>query len=216
MLRVVDDRTMTVSSAHGTDAGSPRHRRAGPRSRAAAAATAVGFAILVAMFTAVPSISPATARGFAAGVDGAGESSVSGESRVLWRWPVPPPIRVVSPFRAPPTPYAAGHRGIDLQAEVGATVVAPADGVVSFAGGVAGRGVVSIDHGAGVVSAIEPVDGMVAAGMAVAAGDAIGTVSAGGHCEARCVHFGVRVHGEYVSPFLFLGGLPRAVLLPMS
>jgi hypothetical protein len=65
------------------------------------------------------------------------------------------------------------------------------------------------------VSAIEPVDGVVAAGTAVAAGDAIGTVASGGHCEARCVHFGVRVHGEYVSPFLFLGGLPRAVLLPM-
>jgi hypothetical protein len=28
------------------------------------------------------------------------------------------------------------------------------------------------------------------------------------------VHFGVRIDGEYVSPFLFLGGIPRAVLLP--
>ncbi len=44
----------------------------------------------------------------------------------------------------------------------------------------------------------------------------IGTVSSGGHCAAGCVHFGVRIDGEYVSPFLFLGGLPRAVLLPMG
>jgi murein DD-endopeptidase MepM/ murein hydrolase activator NlpD len=87
---------------------------------------------------------------------------------------------------------------------------------VSFAGPVAGRGVVAIDHGGGVVSAIEPVAATVADGAAVSAGDVIGTVSSGGHCAAACVHFGVRVDGEYVSPFLFLGGLPRAVLLPMT
>lgn len=206
---------MTASSAHGTGTGSPRYRHVDPRLRPRVAATAVAFVLLVAMPAGAMPIAAATARGFDAGADRAGESAVSGESREPWRWPVPPPILVVSPFRAPPTPYAAGHRGIDIEVEPGAVVAAPADGVVSFAGSVAGRGVVSIDHGAGVVSAIEPVDGVVAAGTAVAAGDAIGTVASGGHCEARCVHFGVRVHGEYVSPFLFLGGLPRAVLLPM-
>jgi len=131
-----------------------------------------------------------------------------------WRWPVPAPIRVIAPFRAPPTPYTAGHRGIDIASTPAAAVVAPAPGVVSFAGMVAGRPVVAIDHGAGVVSAIEPVAALVEAGARVAAGDAIGTVATGGHCTAGCVHFGVRVDGEYVSPFLFLGGLPRAVLLP--
>jgi murein DD-endopeptidase MepM/ murein hydrolase activator NlpD len=215
MPRAVHDRTMTASSSDGTGTTSPR-RPADLRSPLGVAATAVAFALVVAMLTAVMPSSAATARGIDAGADRAGESVVSGESREPWRWPVRPPIRVVSPFRAPPTPYAAGHRGIDVQVEPGSAVVAPADGVISFAGSVAGRGVVSIDHGAGVVSAIEPVDGLVGAGTAVAAGDAIGTVASGGHCEARCVHFGVRVHGEYVSPFLFLGGLPRAVLLPMS
>ncbi|SIN72087.1 Peptidase family M23 [Agromyces cerinus subsp. cerinus] len=133
-----------------------------------------------------------------------------------WRWPVPAPIRVVAPFRAPPTPFAAGHRGIDIEAAPAASVTAPAPGVVSFAGMVAGRPVVAIDHGDGVVSAIEPVVALVEAGASVAAGDAIGTVSTGGHCASGCVHFGVRVDGEYVSPYLFLGGLPRAVLLPSS
>ncbi|WP_173924273.1 murein hydrolase activator EnvC [Agromyces sp. Marseille-P2726] len=138
-----------------------------------------------------------------------------GDHDPQWSWPVPAPIRVVDPFRAPPTPYAAGHRGIDLRIEPGAVVVAAAPGTVSYAGQVAGRGVVAIDHGGGVVSAIEPVEASVAQGAPVAAGDAIAVVGSGGHCDARCVHFGVRVDGEYVSPFLFLGGLPRAVLLPM-
>ena len=66
------------------------------------------------------------------------------------------------------------------------------------------------------VSAIEPVAATVGEGVAVSAGEVIGTVSSGGHCSAGCVHFGVRIDGEYVSPFLFLGGLPRAVLLPMD
>ena len=133
-----------------------------------------------------------------------------------WVWPVPAPIRVVSPFRAPPTPYKAGHRGIDLLVEPAATIVAAASGTVSFAGMVAGRGVVAVDHGNGVVSAVEPVAAAVAQGDAVSAGDVIGSVTLGGHCTRDCVHFGVRVHGEYVSPFLFLGGLPRAVLLPLD
>ena len=101
-----------------------------------------------------------------------------------WTWPVPAPIRVVAPFRAPPTPYKAGHRGIDLLVEPAATVVAPAPGTVSFAGMVAGRGVVAIDHGDGVVSAIEPVAASVAQGDVVSAGDVIGTVAQGGHCTA--------------------------------
>jgi len=133
-----------------------------------------------------------------------------------WRWPVPVPIRVVAPFRAPATPYAAGHRGIDLAAEGGALVVAPADGVVGFAGPVVDRGVIAIDHGDGLVSAIEPVEAVVAAGTSVRAGEVVGRVASGGHCASECVHFGVRSDGEYVSPFLFLGGLPRAILLPLD
>ncbi|WP_430645414.1 murein hydrolase activator EnvC family protein [Agromyces sp. GXS1127] len=133
-----------------------------------------------------------------------------------WAWPVGPPVVVMAPFRAPPTPYAAGHRGLDLTATAGDVVVSPADGVVSFAGPVAGRGVLSIDHGDGVVSSIEPVAADVATGDSVRAGERVATVGAGGHCDAACVHFGVRVHGEYVSPLLMFGGVPRAVLLPMG
>ncbi|MGR0219389.1 murein hydrolase activator EnvC family protein [Agromyces sp. ZXT2-6] len=132
-----------------------------------------------------------------------------------WEWPIAPPVRMTEPFRAPPTPYAAGHRGIDLAAPPGTVVRAAADGVVAFAGPVAGRGVLSIDHGGGVVSAIEPVAASVVVGDRVVSGAAVAVTSEGGHCDGSCAHFGVRVHGEYVSPLLFLGGLPRAVLLPL-
>ncbi|RXZ70500.1 M23 family metallopeptidase [Agromyces albus] len=190
-----------------------------PRSTSAGTGTALSVAaasvLIVGTLSAFTAVTPpaAEALGLRTGQP-AEASSPPVDNPEIWKWPVPPPIQVVSPFRAPPTPYAAGHRGIDLEATAGAVVTAPAAGTVSYAGMVAGRGVVAIDHGDGVVSAIEPVEALVAAGTPVAAGDPIGTVASGGHCASECVHFGVRVHGEYVSPFLFLGGLPRAVLLP--
>ena len=177
-------------------------------------------ALIVALGAALMGISPPSAH--ALGFDAVSTSAprtiatVAPTTSDTWTWPVPAPIRVVSPFRAPPTPYKAGHRGIDLLVEPDATIMAAASGTVSFAGMVAGRGVVAIDHGNGVVSAIEPVASSVAQGDIVSAGDLIGTAALGGHCTGDCVHFGVRVHGEYVSPFLFLGGLPRAVLLPLD
>ena len=152
----------------------------------------------------------------AASADGDAVAPPPADAGTTWTWPVGPPVLLVGPFRAPPTPYAAGHRGIDLAAGPGAEVRAPADGVVSFAGPVAGRPVLSIAHGDGIVSSIEPVAASVAAGDAVPEGESVGVVAEGGHCDRACVHFGVRVHGEYVSPLLFLGGVPRAVLLPFG
>lgn len=197
-----------TSSVPSRSLAARRRRRAG---------IVAASVLLLALGAAPASITPAAR---AVGLVPAGvalqRSAEAAESLEQWRWPVPAPIRVVSPFRAPPTPYAAGHRGIDVAVEQGVVIVAPAAGVVSFAGRVVDRGVVAIDHGDGVVSAIEPVDALVAAGDTVAAGDPIGIAASGGHCASGCVHFGVRIAGEYVSPFLFLGGLPRAVLLPMS
>jgi len=199
---------MTASAALSSSNPSRRRRGVG---------FAAASALLLATGAAFASITPAAARatGLAPGQD-APRRAAAPEHLEQWLWPVPAPIRVVSPFRAPPTPYTSGHRGIDVVVEQGAVIVAPAAGVVSFAGRVVDRGVVAIDHGDGVVSAIEPVDALVAAGTVVAAGDPIGVAASGGHCAAACAHFGVRVDGQYVSPFLFLGGLPRAVLLPMA
>jgi murein DD-endopeptidase MepM/ murein hydrolase activator NlpD len=127
-----------------------------------------------------------------------------------------PPHQLLRPFEAPPTPYSAGHRGVDLTAAAGAAVIAPADGVVSFAGTVVDRPVLSVRHADGLVSSIEPVVSALPAGAELRSGDTVGVVASGGHCDGRCVHFGVRLYGEYVNPMALLGALERAVLLPLG
>src|SRR5690606_40582057 len=64
----------------------------------------------------------------------------------LWAWPLAAPHPVVRAYLAPPAPYAAGHRGIDIRSSPAAEVRAPADGVVHFAGVVVDRAVLSIDQ----------------------------------------------------------------------
>jgi Membrane proteins related to metalloendopeptidases len=132
-----------------------------------------------------------------------------------WRWPVDPAWQVVRPFEAPATRYSAGHRGIDLAAARGSPVYAPADGVVRFAGRVVDRPVVTLEHADDLLSSMEPVAVELPVGTVVHAGEPIGAVASGGHCDGSCLHLGVRLHGNYVSPLLYLGGVPRAVLLPL-
>jgi murein DD-endopeptidase MepM/ murein hydrolase activator NlpD len=134
-----------------------------------------------------------------------------------WAWPIGAPRVITRPFIAPATPYSAGHRGIDLLAAAGATVYAPADGVVHFAGVIVDRPVISLEHPGGLISSFEPVASTLVAGTIVHRGDAIGRILGApqsGHCGASCLHFGVRLHGQYVSPLNYLGGIPRSVLLP--
>ena len=130
-----------------------------------------------------------------------------------WMWPVDPPRVVTRGYLAPATPWASGHRGIDIEAS-STVVYAPADGVVHFAGFVVDRPVLSIMHAGAVLSSFEPVTTTLVAGDRVRRGDIIGTLEPG-HCRVvLCLHLGARIGGEYVSPLLFLGGVPRSVLLP--
>lgn len=129
-----------------------------------------------------------------------------------WSWPLSPPHPVLRPFVAPVTPYAPGHRGIDIGGG-GTQVLAPAAGVVSFAGVVVDRPVLSIRHPGGLVSSYEPVEPLVSTGDAVSRGQVIGTLLPG-HCGAPCLHLGVRLNGQYVSPMNYLGSVHRPVLLP--
>jgi murein DD-endopeptidase MepM/ murein hydrolase activator NlpD len=120
---------------------------------------------------------------------------------------------IARPFIAPETPYAAGHRGLDLTAPGGTTIRSPSDGVVHFSGTVVDRPVLSIEHSGDLISSFEPVESPLVAGAVVHRGEPVGTLLAG-HCASPCLHWGVRLHGEYVSPLNYLGGIPRSVLLP--
>lgn len=143
-------------------------------------------------------------------------ASHSSAARGGWRWPVVA-SSILAGYSAPATRYAAGHRGVDLAAGVGAVVSAPADGVVAFAGPVADRPVLSIAHGSGLVSSFEPVLTGLGVGTAVRSGDPVGVVAAAStHCQASCLHFGVRRNGQYVSPVSLIDGIARAVLLPLG
>jgi murein DD-endopeptidase MepM/ murein hydrolase activator NlpD len=156
--------------------------------------------ILCALLLA--SVSPAPAAVHAA----------SGATTTL-SWPIPPPHPIVRPFVAPPAAFAAGHRGIDIGAPPGTIVLSPADGVVYFSGVVVDRPVLSIRHAGGLLTSFEPVVSGLPAGTAVTRGEPVGTLGAG-HCANACLHFGVRVFGQYVSPLNYLGGIPPSVLLP--
>jgi murein DD-endopeptidase MepM/ murein hydrolase activator NlpD len=138
-----------------------------------------------------------------------------GPTVVAYSAPVRGGVQVVRPFRPPPTPYAAGHRGVDLRVAADDAVVAAADGVVRFAGPVAGRGVVVVAHADGISTEYEPVRPSVIAGQPVRRGQLLARLS-GRHagCAQRCLHWGARRGAQYLDPMTLLQPLGPAVLLP--
>ena len=143
------------------------------------------------------------------------ESAPVGETR--WAWPLEPVPEVARPFDPPDQPWLPGHRGADLVGTVGQVVRSPTGGTVTYAGRLAGRGVVVVTHSGGLRSTFEPVSSSVAAGTAVAQGDPVGAISAEpGHCSpATCLHWGVLRGRTYLDPLAFLGRA-RIVLLPLG
>ncbi|MER7743162.1 M23 family metallopeptidase [Streptomyces sp. NPDC096538] len=136
----------------------------------------------------------------------AGGDSVPAVGRA---WPVGVRPQVLRGWEPPATVYGAGHRGVDLAAAPGTPVRAVADGRVSFAGRVAGKGVVSVElTGTGeppLRTTYEPVRASVAEGTEVTAGEVIGTVEAtGSHCTAPCVHWGLLRGDRYLDPLSLL------------
>jgi murein DD-endopeptidase MepM/ murein hydrolase activator NlpD len=134
----------------------------------------------------------------------------------LWTLPLPA-AQVTRPFQAPANPFAAGHRGVDLSGTPRTQVLTAGDGVVMFAGMVAGRPVVSIDHADGLRTTYEPVDPSVAAGARVTRGSPIGTLAAGhaGCPVSACLHWGLRRGETYLDPMILLR-LPDVRLLPVG
>ena len=86
-------------------------------------------------------------------------------------------------------------------------------GVVSFAGSIAGRGVVVVDHG-DTRTTYEPVIPGVEVGDAVAAGARIGVLALpGSHCLPRaCLHWGWLRGATYLDPLRLVGAGPVRLL----
>lgn len=85
--------------------------------------------------------------------------------------------RVLRAFDKPRHDWLPGHRGVDLALGVGEPVLAAGDGVVVYAGMVAGTPVVSLDHPDGVRTTYQPVHPRVAQGDEVREGQVIGTLA---------------------------------------
>ncbi len=142
------------------------------------------------------------------------EPPSSRRPREGWGWPTDPPHAVSREYDPPEHTYGPGHRGIDIALVSDTVVRAPAAGVVAFAGRVVDRSVITIDHGDGFVTTLEPVEASVTVGDEVKRGDTVGEASVGGHTPPGSLHVGVRFLGEYVDPLDLLGDVPWAILLP--
>lgn len=132
-------------------------------------------------------------------------------------WPLDPRPDVVRRFEPPPTPYAAGHRGVDLAGSPGQSVHAALAGTIGFAGSIGGKPVVTVLHD-GRRTTYEPVVASVERGQAVTAGAVLGRlVVADSHCfPSACLHWGL-VEGDgddrtYLDPLSLVGGGPVRLL----
>ncbi|MER5728516.1 M23 family metallopeptidase [Streptomyces sp. NPDC002138] len=174
--------------------------------------------LLMALLTApVAALAPAPAPAPSArplsvmsGVGAAGAGPTGGGGR-----PLPAPLRVVRWWDPPPTPYAAGHRGVDLAAPVGTEIRAVGAGRVHYAGRVAGRGVLSLTLPGGLRTTYEPVRPLVAEGEEVTTGRPVAVLEAGGHCATPCLHWGLLAGETYLNP-LTLVPRPAPRLLPRA
>lgn len=131
-------------------------------------------------------------------------------------WPLAPAPEVVGGFDPPESRWGAGHRGVDLSGSPGQPVRAALAGTVTFAGELAGRGVVTVDHGR-TRTTYEPVQATVAVGDHVRAGDRIGRLQTGGsHCApVTCLHWGLLAGDTYLDPLTLVGAGPVR-LLPLD
>ena len=183
----------------------------------AALGTIIGISVVAgALALATLSVTPATdpAPGPAAGT--ASGASSSHRRAIAYALPLAHDPIVVRAFDAPAATWAPGHRGVDLAGTVAQVVLAPTRGIVSFAGTVVDRGVVTITDPEGLRTTLEPVLWSVGAGTHVDRGDPVGRIQpVAGHCApATCVHWGVRRGDTYLDPLTLVHPVGPVILLP--
>src|SRR5680860_551189 len=128
-------------------------------------------------------------------------------------WPLEPEPEVTRDFAPPAQEWGAGHRGVDLLGQPGQAVRAAVAGTVTYAGLLAGRGVVVVSHGE-TRTTYEPVAANVEVGDVVLAGQTIGTLRTfGSHCWPRtCLHWGLLEGDTYLNPLTLVGARPVRLL----
>ena len=138
-----------------------------------------------------------------------------------WTWPAGGPVLLAFSFD-PAHPYSAGqHRGIDIGGDPGSAVLAPAGGVVTFAGTVPGNGksltILTSDGWSVTLTQLGSI--AVAKGATVAEGDAVATIGPSGDAEVAgpYVQLGIR-HADqdqgYVDPQTLLPPRSQAPVGP--
>jgi murein DD-endopeptidase MepM/ murein hydrolase activator NlpD len=167
-------------------------------------------AAVVHLLSLLIAISPAVADPAGPLVVAHSAGSVASASGV---WPLDPQPAVVAGFEPPLSRYGAGHRGVDLAGSPGQAVRAAAAGRVTFAGSLAGRGVVVVNHGS-TRTTYQPVEASVTVGTEVAAGERIGVLQTfGSHCSPdSCLHWGLIEGDTYLDPLTLVGDGPVRLL----
>lgn len=122
-------------------------------------------------------------------------------------WPVEG--RVTGSFGERIDPFngeGAFHRGVDIASTLGQTVIAPADGVVTFADFLGGYGrAIIIDHGHGLSTRYGHLANFaVIAGQQVHRGETIGYVGLSGRSTGPHLHYEVRINDTPVNPRKYL------------
>jgi murein DD-endopeptidase MepM/ murein hydrolase activator NlpD len=135
-----------------------------------------------------------------------------------FRAPLAGQLTIVHAFDVVANPYAAGHRGVDLAASRAQTVLAAGAGRVTFAGQLAGRGVVVIMHAGDISTEYEPVLASVRVGDVVELGEPIGQLlgTHDGCTLDGCLHWGARRAGVYFDPMSLLRQLGPVRLIPWA
>lgn len=136
---------------------------------------------------------------------GDGDGGASG-----FLWPCPSSKRITSGFgnRAQPTAGAStNHKGIDIGASYGASIIAAASGRVTTAAYSSSAGnYVVISHGNGLSTVYMHCSALyVSAGQTVSAGQSIAAVGSTGYSTGNHLHFGVIKNGSYVNPLGYVG-----------
>ena len=127
----------------------------------------------------------------------------------MFKWPAPSYTRITSPFGWRIHPVYGGnrfHNGVDMAAPGGSPILAAYDGEVTAAGYSNSMGnYIYLNHGSGLVTIYMHASKLyVSKGQTVSKGDKIAAVGTTGRSTGNHLHFGVRLNGEYVSPWNYL------------